>query len=74
MRRALAGIVPDEILNRRRKAFVARAPLSGISRDWANLVEMTQHMMSSSFGLWTQTVFRMRCRRLGVAKKLNDSA
>src|SRR5207302_23975 len=30
MRRALVGIVPDEILNRKTKAFVSRAPLVGI--------------------------------------------
>lgn len=34
VRRALAGIVPDEILNRRRKAFAIRAPLKSLSRDW----------------------------------------
>jgi asparagine synthase (glutamine-hydrolysing) len=48
MRRALVGIVPDEILNRKTKAFVARSPLVGITRDWANLIEMTHNMLSSS--------------------------
>jgi asparagine synthase (glutamine-hydrolysing) len=51
MRRALLGIVPDEILNRRGKAFVARAPLAAISTDWINFVQMTQHMLSSSLGI-----------------------
>jgi asparagine synthase (glutamine-hydrolysing) len=51
MRRALVGIVPDEILGRKRKAFVVRAPLVAISRDWANLVEMTQHMLTGSLGI-----------------------
>jgi asparagine synthase (glutamine-hydrolysing) len=51
MRRALAGIVPDEILNRKTKAFVARAPLVRISNEWATLTEMTQHMISSSLGI-----------------------
>ena len=49
--RALVDIVPDEILNRKGKAFVARALLVSISRDWANLVEMTQHMVSTSLGI-----------------------
>ncbi|HEY2468239.1 MAG TPA: asparagine synthase-related protein [Terracidiphilus sp.] len=31
MRRALRGIVPDEILNRKRKAFVARTPLLALA-------------------------------------------
>ena len=51
MRRALVGIVPDEILNRRTKAFVARAPLVKISEDWAHLVRTTQNMVSSSLGI-----------------------
>jgi asparagine synthase (glutamine-hydrolysing) len=51
MRRALVGIVPDELLNRKRKAFVARAPLTAISSDWSRLVEMTQHMVSISLGI-----------------------
>jgi asparagine synthase (glutamine-hydrolysing) len=48
MRRALVGIVPDEILNRRQKAFGSRTPLVNISRNWANLSDLTEHMMSSS--------------------------
>jgi asparagine synthase (glutamine-hydrolysing) len=48
MRRALVGIVPDEILNRKRKAYLARAPLAAIAKDWAHFAEMTQHMASSS--------------------------
>jgi asparagine synthase (glutamine-hydrolysing) len=48
MRRALVGIVPDEILNRRTKAFVARSPMVAISNDWAHFAEMTQNMLSNS--------------------------
>jgi asparagine synthase (glutamine-hydrolysing) len=48
MRRALVGLVPDEILQRKRKAFVARAPLGAISRDWTSLVDMSRHLESSS--------------------------
>ena len=51
MRRALVGIVPDEILNRKRKAFVARSPMVAISNDWAHFAEMTQNMLSSSLGI-----------------------
>jgi len=51
MRRALAGMVPDEILNRRRKAFVARGPRQAISSEWAALVEMSQNMASGSLGI-----------------------
>ena len=51
MRRALIGIVPDEILNKKGKAFVARAPLVRISREWSHWAEMTQHMESGSLGI-----------------------
>jgi len=51
MRRALVGIVPHELLDRKRKAYVARAPLAGISAEWTYLIEMTQHMVSGSFGI-----------------------
>jgi asparagine synthase (glutamine-hydrolysing) len=51
MRRALVGMVPDEVLNRKGKAFGARTPLLRISREWPRFVEMTQHMVSSSLGI-----------------------
>jgi len=51
MRRALVGIVPIELLNRKRKAFVARAPMAAISTEWTHYTEMTQHMVSSSLGV-----------------------
>jgi asparagine synthase (glutamine-hydrolysing) len=51
MRRALIGIVPDEILNRKTKAFVVRSPMVAISNDWTNFAEMTQNMLSSSLGI-----------------------
>jgi asparagine synthase (glutamine-hydrolysing) len=54
MRRALVGIVPAEILNRRAKAYVARSPLVRISREWSRWAEITQHMVSSSLGIVNQ--------------------
>jgi len=51
MRRSLVGIVPDEILNRKTKAFVARSPMVAISNNWAHFGEMTQDMVSSSLGI-----------------------
>lgn len=48
MRRALAGIVPDEILNRKRKAFVARGPLTALSAELQRHPEMTRSMLCSS--------------------------
>jgi asparagine synthase (glutamine-hydrolysing) len=51
MRRSLVGIVPDEILNRRTKAFVIRASMLAISNNWAHFADMTQNMLSSSLGI-----------------------
>jgi asparagine synthase (glutamine-hydrolysing) len=51
MRRALAGIVPDDILNRKRKAFVARSAMITILRDWSNLKDVGEQMLSASLGI-----------------------
>ncbi len=51
MRRALVGIVPDEILNRKRKAFVSRGHRVAIASQWARLIETSQNMVSSSRGI-----------------------
>jgi asparagine synthase (glutamine-hydrolysing) len=64
-RRALAGIVPDEILNRKRKACVARTPLTAISREWPRILEMSQNLKSGSLGIvepavFTETILKAR--------------
>jgi asparagine synthase (glutamine-hydrolysing) len=51
MRRALMGIVPEEILIRKRKAFVARAPLAAISAQCTHFTDMTQQMVCSLLGV-----------------------
>jgi asparagine synthase (glutamine-hydrolysing) len=51
MRRALVGIVPQEILERRRKAFVSRGPLLQIAKDWPAFSEFSRHMTSSLLGI-----------------------
>jgi asparagine synthase (glutamine-hydrolysing) len=51
MRRALIGIVPDQILNRKQKAFVVRAPMTAVSANWARVVVEMARMVSSSFGI-----------------------
>jgi len=51
MRRSLTGIVPDEILNRKRKAYLARAPMAAFSAEWGALSTMVQHLVSSALGI-----------------------
>jgi asparagine synthase (glutamine-hydrolysing) len=51
MRRGLVGIVPDELLNRKRKAYVVRSVMTGISAEYKNLVELSRNMESTSLGI-----------------------
>ena len=51
MRRALAGIVPDGILNRRRKAFPVRTPTMAISSEWESLTDAKQPLLTGSLGI-----------------------
>jgi len=60
MRRALAGIVPDEILNRKRKAYVVRAPVAALATRWNEVRSLTQNMLAESLGIVSATDFR-RC-------------
>lgn len=52
-RRALAGIVPDEVLNRRRKAFVCRAPIEALTRE-----PIAPMLLGSSLRIVDQNSFR----------------
>jgi asparagine synthase (glutamine-hydrolysing) len=56
-RRALVGIVPDELLSRKRKAFVSRAPMAGIATEWATLSQLSEYMVSTYLGIVDQKRF-----------------
>jgi asparagine synthase (glutamine-hydrolysing) len=51
MRRALVGIVPEEILGRRRKAYVCRAPMTALSGERECLEELGRGMTAGSLGI-----------------------
>ena len=51
MRRALASIVPREILDRRRKAFVVRGPMAAIAKHSESFLAMSANMASESLGI-----------------------
>lgn len=51
MRRALAGIVPDEILMRKRKAFVTTAPRAAINARWDTVALFATEMMAEALGI-----------------------
>ena len=54
LRRALAGIVPDEILNRKRKAYVVRSAIASVSSGWERLAATRHTMISSALGIVDQ--------------------
>lgn len=58
MRRALIGIVPEEILNRKRKAFVSRAPIAAIEKQYSIHSSGWTGMMSDSLGFVDPERFR----------------
>ena len=64
MRRALAGIIPQELLNRKRKAFVVRSPMKAIASESAYLSEIGRHMLAGSMGIVDQNGF---CRAIQLA-------
>ncbi len=70
MRRALRGIVPNEILDRRRKAAVARSPLIAISQAAGDLFEDNAEIASEIFGLVDSAVFRDALKRIQVDETL----
>jgi asparagine synthase (glutamine-hydrolysing) len=51
MRRALSGIVPDEILNRKRKAFVVRGTISRALNYATRLAEPSSDMVLAAIGI-----------------------
>lgn len=51
MRRALVGIVPKEVLNRRRKPAVIQEPKTDNLAESATVGEIGQHMVSGSMGI-----------------------
>jgi asparagine synthase (glutamine-hydrolysing) len=70
MRRALIGIVPDELLNRKRKAFVARGPMVGIAAEWARLSVMTEEMISDLAGIVDSSSFRQALDEIRQGKEI----
>jgi asparagine synthase (glutamine-hydrolysing) len=57
MRRALVGIVPAEILDRRRKAFVVRGPISHIANHWSEILEFSRKSMMAALGMIDEEKF-----------------
>jgi asparagine synthase (glutamine-hydrolysing) len=58
MRRALKGIVPDMILERRRKAYVSRRPLALLRESVTQIEELFANPNAAEYGFVDPAVFR----------------
>lgn len=68
MKRAVANIVPSELVNRKRKPLVWQKPIQNLSTASSNLLETEQQIVSSSIGIIDSTRFLealQRARRNG---------
>lgn len=63
MRRSLVGTVPDDLLNRKRKAFAARSPTATVSAQWASLIGRNDQMMSCALGIVDARAFSEELKR-----------
>jgi hypothetical protein len=71
MRRALLTIVPDELLNRKRKASVARTPMVAISAESSRLLELTDHLVTGALGILDATTLRDALERVKQGRGLS---
>jgi asparagine synthase (glutamine-hydrolysing) len=74
MRRALNGIVPDPLLNRKRKAFVVRSPLATMSTGWVNLMDTSKQMTLISLGIVDAKFFSEALQRTRNGQEANMAA
>lgn len=69
LRRTLRGILPGEILDRKRKAFRVRSSLAALSTERRALHELTHGMLLDSLGIVSETEFR---RTLDAARRADE--
>src|SRR5579884_1888716 len=65
MRRALATLVPPEILQRKRKAYLSRSPRTAIANEWESLKTSCTQMVSARLGIVDETALQrilLACR------------
>ncbi|MGB6877164.1 MAG: asparagine synthase-related protein [Candidatus Acidiferrales bacterium] len=64
MRRSLAAIVPPKILERKRKAFVARSPLLAVSSERQRILLLTQTYLDKPLQVVDLARLRESCNRI----------
>ncbi|HKT49193.1 MAG TPA: asparagine synthase-related protein [Candidatus Angelobacter sp.] len=69
MRRALKGLVPDEVLARKTKAIVTRAPLVALANDWNEVERLLKYSALAQCGF----VDQQKLREALMAAKAGDA-
>lgn len=62
MRRALIGIVPETVLNRRRKAYVVRSAMASLSRRSLEILDHGDPLISATLGIVDSVALRRSVR------------
>lgn len=62
MRRALTGTVPDEILNRKRKAYLVRSPTIALLSRWTTVGAPEKQMVCDTLGIVDSDAFAKALR------------
>ena len=70
MRRALVGIVPKEILERKRKAYVARSSMSVIGSAFSELSALSKDMASSLYGFVDDRLFLVALEKIRAEEEV----
>jgi asparagine synthase (glutamine-hydrolysing) len=71
MRRAMSGVVPIQILDRKRKGFVSRSPWAAIQGQLDNLFEATSGMVTSSMGVVDENNFVNALKGIRAEQRTN---
>jgi asparagine synthase (glutamine-hydrolysing) len=74
MRRALAGVVPEEVLNRKRKAFAAHRTFVQVSAQFDVLLETLEPMILASLGIVEPAAFRRELERARIGLEIQPIA
>ncbi|GGA80351.1 asparagine synthetase B [Edaphobacter acidisoli] len=70
MRRSLRGIVPDEILNRKRKAYVIKSPLAAIAREHKRLTQSNNELVTGALRIVATDSFMKVLEEAGQGKEI----
>jgi asparagine synthase (glutamine-hydrolysing) len=74
MRRALVGVIPQELLNRKRKAFAARSPLLRIAEQSDGPLQMRDQMVMASLGMIDGAAFRAELEKARAGREISPIA